>query len=68
MYRPAGPVGSTGAVTEAPLMVAVSTVHDDPSGPVTLIGSEGSITASSKVSVTFPGAADNAEPSAGSLL
>ena len=49
-------------------MVAVSTVHDDPSGPVTLIGSEGSITASSKVSVTFPGAADNAEPSAGSLL
>jgi hypothetical protein len=40
----------TGAVTEAPLTVAVPTAHDDPSGSVTLIGWAGNVTASPKVS------------------
>jgi len=68
VYCPAGPVVSTGALTEAPLIVAEPTVHEDPSGPVTSIGFAGSVTASSNVNVTCVGALDRDAPSAGSLL
>jgi len=68
VYCPAGPVVSTGALTEAPLIVAEPTVHEDPSGPVTSIGFAGSVTASSNVNVTCVGALDRDAPSARSLL
>jgi len=59
--------GATAAEIVASVEIGGDTVHFAPPGPVTEIGSGCSVTASSKVSSTFWGAAARLAPSAGEL-